>query len=168
MDQSLELPHDQDLYIDSNIEVNCSASNAMKIEWTVKLCDSSCESMNHIYPSIVFNATDLFLPAGTLPYGYHLFELVVTMVALPSSPESDITLVKIIPRNVTVNLVPLGTSMITHGRSQDLLIDPGSFSTNLALSKFDEDVSDAFSEFQASPTLCVAELDVQVLLHHPR
>ena len=33
--------------------------------------------------------------------------------------------VTITPTPITPNLMPFGTSMIAHGRSQDLLLDPG-------------------------------------------
>ena len=41
---------------------------------------------------------------------------------------SAVTYVKIIPSPVTVNLIQLGPSVITHGQQQTLILDPGSYS----------------------------------------
>jgi hypothetical protein len=39
--------------------------------------------------------------------------------------------VEITPSVIIVNLVQLGTSMITRGRQQDLVLDPGTYSIDL-------------------------------------
>jgi hypothetical protein len=49
--------------------------------------------------------------------------------------------VRITPSGITANLVQLGTSMITSGYEQDLLLNPGSYSVDLDGNVFNESVS---------------------------
>jgi hypothetical protein len=49
--------------------------------------------------------------------------------------------VKITPSGITPNLVQYGTSMITRGHKQDLLLDPGTYSVDLDTDTFNATVS---------------------------
>jgi hypothetical protein len=50
--------------------------------------------------------------------------------------------VKILASSIKVNLVQFGTSMITHGYQQDLLLDPGTHSIDPDQHTFNASVSD--------------------------
>jgi hypothetical protein len=49
--------------------------------------------------------------------------------------------VRITPSGITANLVQYGTSMITRGHQQDLLLDPGTFSVDPDATTFNASVS---------------------------
>ena len=74
--------------------------------------------------------SELFLPARTLDYGTYQLTLTVAMTASPQSTSTATAYLKITPTPITPNLMPFGTSMIAHGRSQDLLLDPGTNSVD--------------------------------------
>ena len=71
---------------------------------------------------------ELVIPAGSLDYGLYQIELTVAMTFSSRLVALAVTYVTIIPSPVTVNLVQLGSSMITHGQQQTLILDPGSYS----------------------------------------
>ena len=50
--------------------------------------------------------------------------------------------VKITPSGITANLVPYGTSMITRGHEQDLVLDPGLYSIDRDGNAFNASVSE--------------------------
>ena len=47
----------------------------------------------------------------------------------------------ITPSGITANLIQFGTSMITRGQKQDLLLDPGTFSVDPDATTFNASVS---------------------------
>ena len=49
--------------------------------------------------------------------------------------------VTITPSTITPNLMPFGTSAITHGRAYDLLLDPGAYSDDPDALTFNATVS---------------------------
>jgi hypothetical protein len=71
---------------------------------------------------------ELFVPARSLDYGLYQITLTVAMTFSSQLVTSAVTYVSIIPSPVTVNLLQLGSSMITHGQQQTLTLDPGSYS----------------------------------------
>jgi hypothetical protein len=68
------------------------------------------------------------------------------MTEVPSLTSSSTVYVRITATGITANPVQLGTSMITRGYQQDLLLDPGSFSVDPDEDSFDPTVS--INEFQ--------------------
>lgn len=63
------------------------------------------------------------------------------MVAAPQLSSSASVYVKIIPSDITVNLIAFGTSMIISGYKQDLLLDPGTHSIDPDVELFNASVS---------------------------
>lgn len=63
------------------------------------------------------------------------------MTALPNLTSSSFTYITIVPSNITASLVQLGTLMITRGRQQELILDPGAFSIDHDETTFDSSVS---------------------------
>ncbi len=75
--------------------------------------------------------SELYIPARTLSYGIYELKLTVTMSDYLWLKTSSSIYVQIIPSGIIVNLVQLGTSMITRGHQQDLILDPGTYSIDL-------------------------------------
>ena len=69
------------------------------------------------------------------------------MSDVPNVTSSSAVYVQITPTGVIANLLQMGTSIITRGSQQDLLLDPGTFSLDLDEDTFDASVSvNDFSE----------------------
>jgi hypothetical protein len=63
------------------------------------------------------------------------------MVKFPSLASSSSVYVRITPSGITANLVLLGTSFITTGYEQDLVLDPGKHSVDNDRKTFNASVS---------------------------
>jgi hypothetical protein len=87
------------------------------------------------------SVSELSIPTRTLAYGIYELNLTVTMSSSSSLTSSASAYVKIIPSDITVNLVQFGTSMITHSHQQDLILDPGRYSVDPDQHVFDANVS---------------------------
>ncbi|UJR16862.1 hypothetical protein I4U23_003760 [Adineta vaga] len=103
----IQIRRSQDVSIVSIVKFNCNQSFSMTTQWTVK--------------------------TKTLSYGIYELNLTVTIsgFSIPSS-----VYIEIISSDIVVNVFSLGTPMITSGYQQDLLLNPGAFSTNLDRTKF--------------------------------
>ncbi|CAF4079743.1 unnamed protein product, partial [Adineta steineri] len=129
----------QDFYISSMIQFNCDGSLSTTTKWTVKNCTSiSCSFEIVLNEKVMTTFSELYIPSRTLDYGVYQLTLTVTMIDLPNLKSSSSVYVRITATGITANLVQLGTSMITRGNQQDLLLDPGTFSVDP-----DEDTFDA-------------------------
>ena len=76
------------------------------------------------------STSELYVPARILDYGTYELKLSVTMAAVPQLISRASAYATINPSGITANLVPFGTSMITRGHEQDLMLDPGSYSAD--------------------------------------
>ena len=124
------------------IKLNCSQSSAMKTEWIIRNCTTtSCSNRIYLNSTIVLTSSELFIPSQTLQYGIYQFELIVTMMNSSWLNTSISTYIKIISSSIFVNSFYLGTSMITIGYAQDLLLNPGSYSIDLDNNIFNTSVS---------------------------
>ena len=85
--------------------------------------------------------SELFLPARTLDYGTYQLTLTVAMTVAPEFIATATVYVTITPTPITANIMPLGTSMIAHGRSQNLVLDPGTNSVDPDADTFNASVS---------------------------
>ena len=95
--------------------------------------------------SIVQSFSEIYIPARTLPYGIYELRLTVTMIAAPQWTSTVSAFTHITPSGITANLVQFGTSLITRGHDQDLLLDPGQYSVDLDGDVFNASVSLFFS-----------------------
>ena len=102
----------------------------MKTQWTINNCTSNCSYQIQLDPTIATTFSELYIPAQTLAYGTYKLELTVTMTKYPLFKTTVSVYVQIIPTGIIANLVQLGTSMITNGYEQDLVLDPGTYSTD--------------------------------------
>lgn len=134
----------QDVYISSNIVLNCRASLSIRAQWTINNCTSNCSALVQLNPSVATTYTELFLPARTLNYGIYQLQLTVVMTASSTAIASAIAYIKITPSGITANLVQFGTSIISSGHEKNLLLDPGTYSVDPDHDTFDANVSEKF------------------------
>ena len=100
----------------------------MIMEWTVKICTPNCLHVIQLDESINTAFSEIYFPPRSLPYGIYKLQLTITTNTSSPSTNTAFTFVKIIPSDIQVNLIRLGTSMITHSYQQDLKLDPGTYS----------------------------------------
>ncbi|CAF4019148.1 unnamed protein product, partial [Adineta steineri] len=129
----------QDFYVSSMIQFNCGGSLSTTTKWTIKNCTStSCSFEIVLNEKVMTTFSELYIPSRTLAYGVYQLTLTVIMIDSPNLKSSSSVYVRITATGITANLVQLGTSMITRGDQQDLLLDPGTFSVDP-----DENIFDA-------------------------
>lgn len=121
----------QDFYISSSIELGCDISLAIVTQWTIINCTLNCSNSVVLDPTVFTTFSELYIPSRTLPFGIYQLMLTVSMVAQPRQMASAFTYVQITPSGITANLVQYGTSMITRGHDQDLILNPGIHSIDL-------------------------------------
>lgn len=109
--------------------------------WSLTNCTAGCSSLMSLEEPIVNTLSELFVPARVLNYGIYEFKRTVTAIEFPTSPISATTYVRIDPSGITANLVPLGTSMVTHGHQQRLIMNPGKYSVDSNTNSFNATVS---------------------------
>ena len=90
---------------------------------------------------MITSLSELFLPPRTLEYGTYELRLSVAMSVAPPWMSTASAYVTITPSPITPHLMPLGTSMITHGHGQALLLDPGTYSIDPDALTFNASVS---------------------------
>ena len=79
-----------------------------------------------------------------MPYGIYELKLTVTMENFPTLISTASAFVNIISSAIIPNLVPLGTTVITHGYQQDLILNPGKYSVDPDQNEFNASVSENF------------------------
>jgi hypothetical protein len=128
----------------SYLQLNCNASLSTIIKWTIKQCSPGCTNKIQLDQSIVTTQSELFIPAKILSDVTYELQLNVTMTASPNLNSSASVYIKINPSNITVNLAPLGTSMIKHGYHQNLVLNPGAYSVDPDTNTFNKSVRHYF------------------------
>ncbi|CAF1452778.1 unnamed protein product [Adineta ricciae] len=131
LNSPMQIRRSQDFYFISLIKINCNQSFSISTKWTVSNCTSTCSNQVQIDDKVLTTSSELYIPARTLPYGTYLFQLSVIMLDIPQLETTSSVYVDITPSGITANLVQYGTSMITIGYNQDLLLDPGSYSIDM-------------------------------------
>ena len=118
----------QDFYILSTIKFNCNKTLSTIQKWSIKNSTNENFSKIEFDKKIVKSRSELYIPSNTLQYGIYRLELRVTIEDNPSITSSSSVYVEISPSGVTANLVPLGTSVVTSGDQQNLILNPGNYS----------------------------------------
>jgi hypothetical protein len=132
----------QEISITSYLQLHCNGSLATIRRWTITRCTPICSSVALPFPSsIILTLSELFLPPRSLDYGTYELRLSVGMAVAPQWTSTASAYVTITPSPITPQLKPLGTSMITHGHGQDLLLDPGTYSVDPDTPTFNASVS---------------------------
>jgi hypothetical protein len=137
----IEFQRSQDFYIVSIIQLNCNVSLSTITQWTIKNCSSICSYQMSMDSTIITTLSELYIPSRTLSYGTYELMLTVTMVNLILLTTSTSVYVRITPSGITANLIQLGTSMITRGHEQDLILNPGTYSVDPDENTFNTSVS---------------------------
>ena len=138
----IQIRREEDFYISSNIEINCSSSFQLTYQWIINNCSSTnCSMSTRINSNQISTFNEYFLPARTLPLGLYQIQLLVTVQTSSSLTLSQSIYLLITPAGITANLVQLGTSMITSGVQQNLQFNPGLFSVDLDNDQFNATVS---------------------------
>ena len=140
----LQFQYSKDIYISSNIQLNCNQSLTIQTQWIVFNCSGNCSSLVSISPTISTTRSDLFIPAKSLPNGIYKFKLTVTLVSSSSLIGLSSAYIQIIPTGITVNLFQFGTSSITFGYTKDLVLDPGANSIDPDENAFNASVRSFF------------------------
>ena len=79
--------------------------------------------------NIKTTSNDLYLPSKTLAYGTYRLQLTVNLIDFPTiSSVASIDIHIIRSEKWIVNLIEYGTSTITLGQYQELLLEPGLYS----------------------------------------
>lgn len=110
-------------------------------QWSITNCTAECSSSIPLSESILKSKNELFVPARILPYARYELKFTLMAYEFPTSPISKTTYIRIDPSGITANLVPLGTSMITHGHRQSLTMKPGEYSVDPNTNSFNKTVS---------------------------
>ena len=126
----LQFRRSQDFSISSDLQFICNQTYPIKLNWIIRNCSSICSFRMNFSQTVVTSLSELFIPGRILPFGLYQFQLVVQSISSPSLIISSSAYAKINPSGITANPVPLGTSMITRGFKQALLLDPGSYSVD--------------------------------------
>ncbi len=137
----MQFQRDQDVFIMSYVGLNCNTSLTTIMKWTIKGCSSICSNTIQLSQSVETTSSELFIPAKTLSYGTYELQLTVTMTVSSNLTSSASAYIQINPSNIAVNLLPYGTSMITHGYHQSLTFNPGAYSVNYDTNIFNNSVS---------------------------
>ncbi|CAF4144587.1 unnamed protein product, partial [Adineta steineri] len=133
----IQFQRSQDFTIVSLIEFICNQKLSMITKWIIKNCTTIiCSNSIQLNPIINTKFSELYIPSKTLPYGTYQLELTVTMSSSLHYSTSSFVYVQIVSSNIIANLVQFGTSMITNGYKQDLLLDPGNYSVDPSESIF--------------------------------
>jgi len=135
----------QGFHINSKIKL-CIPSAAIITKWTIYTCNPDCYEPTKVNESVITKNSQLYIRAQTLEYGVYKFELNVKMRDAPAFSSSDFIYVRITQSNITANLVPLGTSVITSGRTKNLTFNPGKYTVDPA-GPFNASVSKIFYSF---------------------
>ena len=132
----LEFRRNEDFYMTATVEENCSRSLSVSLHWSINSCSlSNCLNSFPIDPTLILmTSSEFFVPARTLPFGIYQLKVIATTTMNVQTNQS--AFVRIIPSGLMVNLVPLGTSMITQGSEQNLQLNPGLYSLDLDEDQF--------------------------------
>ena len=104
-------------------------------------CNStSCSSTINFDTTIITTLSEIFIPSKILDYGTYQLTLTVTMTKASTMKSSSTIYIRIIPTDIIVNLLPMGTSMISHSSQEDFHLDPGKFSIDPDQDRFDASV----------------------------
>ncbi|UJR08873.1 hypothetical protein I4U23_013128 [Adineta vaga] len=136
----IQIKEHEDIRINSNIKFNCSEVFSTTSQWTIYYCSSYCANPVRLNSSMF---SELFIPGNTYPIGFYEIKLRIRMTTASSNLTSSKSVyLKIIrSKPIIVHLDQFGTSEITNGFEQDLLLEPGKYSTDIDGNPIVENVS---------------------------
>jgi hypothetical protein len=125
----LEYRRNQDIFISSDIHINCNGSRSIQTSWSIRNCTAACTMVIPMASVIQWSSNEIVVPARTLPNGLYEFTLRVNMTnTMPVIWSSVSAFVRITRSGVIPRLIGFSTSFITHGSQRSLAFNPGAFS----------------------------------------
>ena len=116
----------------------------MTIKWTILTCSPACSNRTHLQYPVDTSQRHLFIHPETLNFGLYHIELTVTMTDYPTLSSSSSTTVSIVPTRIRTKLTLYDTLTLTHSQEQNLVLDPGTYSFDLASITFNSSVRRPF------------------------
>ncbi|CAF0742236.1 unnamed protein product [Didymodactylos carnosus] len=114
--------------------LNCSLSLNNTKEWTIAQCNTtsglctSTKMLNNIVKGLSSSTTaEIYIPAMTLQYGSYQFKYTVYMNSKQTFLSYETTYIEVVQSPLVVNMLANGTSSITRGVAQDLVLNPGAW-----------------------------------------
>ncbi len=139
----MKFRRDQNIYISSKIEINCTQSLSITTQWIIRNRSNQTELLRPIETS----QKDLFIPSQTLSYDLYQLELTVSMTDFPSLSSSSSVYIEITRLTINMNLISFDAWMIMHDYREDLVLNPGQYSFDLNRIPFRKDVCDHIWEY---------------------
>ena len=123
----LQFRQNQDIFISSKLEFH--QEPLLFYQWTIFSCSPICS--NEISLPNTTNK-DLMIQSHKLSVGRYELRLTVNATINNSSKFASVSsiFIEILTSHINTNLVPLGRLNIKHHSKQNLLLDPGNFSTD--------------------------------------
>jgi len=137
----IQFRRNQDFYITSNIQFNCSKLSSITTTWTILSCSSTCSNQTQLNQSVNILLNELFIPARTLGYGIYELKLTVTTVTSPPFTSTSSIYIKIIQSNIITNLAQVDATIAHHDYQQNLILNPGKYSIDMNAITFNSSVS---------------------------
>jgi hypothetical protein len=138
----VEYKFNEEIYISSNIEFNCEKFFSIEYEWIISNCTLNCSILNKFNEEIKTTLNEIYFPSKILTFGIYEFKLILNLtISLNSSLYSKSIRIEIVrSENLIVNLIEFGTSEITLGENQQVLLEPGKYSLHDDGNEFIENV----------------------------
>ena len=127
---SVQYHFNEEISIDSYIQIICTRPSSTKYQWTILNCTLICSTLHDLNKKIATTFNEIYIPAKTLTYGSYQLTLTVVVTTGSSDFNSSTSIHIEIVRssNVLVNSIQYGASEITLGQTEDLLLEPGKYS----------------------------------------
>lgn len=122
------------------IKMECTIQRENFIEWNIYLHNSNNSVPIQSYRTILKQSSHLYMAPGRLDYGIYEVQLNINIGAAPSRNTRKSIFIEITRSNLTANLVPYGTSVITSGHQKNLTLNPGKYSIDPDSSVFNASV----------------------------
>lgn len=124
--------------------LNCSNSLNNTKQWNILQCNVDT---GNCVPTAYLNGlisqlssarrSEIYIRAQQLPLGTYLFNFTVSMNSQANFAGVGFTYIKIVSSDLQVNMLPNGTSVITAGVTQSVLLQPGVYTLDPDSSYFD-------------------------------
>jgi hypothetical protein len=160
--EPLQIRRSQDFYVSALVELNCINSSNVQTGWLILNCTLNCSVPANLNPLIELSPNEVFIAARGLTYGRYEIKFTATIRDSPHLTSSLSAFVKINPTGITANLVQNGTSAVTSGQNQELVLDPGYYSINPDEESFNASVSHPIRERDTQLLCATVGLDLQI------
>ena len=129
-------------HVTADVTIRCASLYVTHFEWQIYKHSSNTSSLVQLSLSVKKQGKRISISAGTLDYGVYEFRFTANISAFRNMSSTRSSYIEITESNSTANPVKFGTSMITSGHSQDLVLDPGQYSIDPDTRQFNPSVSD--------------------------